>query len=155
MLLVGCNYESPGFSTVHCVQHDLGLSQRHFLKYLIRVSIRSEDGSLKTWRASESPGCSMSFAKFYPAYIRTENFRTGYIGDAWTIAVSAAEAYAEELKLLKANPRFVDCGQADCLSCGFRGYNLSRLPWATAALCRIGAGRLWDRFRNKSGKNSS
>lgn len=152
MLLIGCNLESPGFSTVHCVQHDLGLSQRHFLKYLTRANIRAEDGSIQCWTATESPGCSKSFDKFYPAYIRTENFQTGRIGDAWTIAVNAREAYAEELKILKANPRFVDCGDARCLTCGFRGYHLSRLPWATAALCQEGVRTLWGRFRKKTKK---
>lgn len=147
MLLVGCNAESPGFSTVHCVQHDLGLSQKHLLRYLVRVNLRTEDGGLKSWSAAESPGCSKSFDKFYPAYIRTENFRTGLIGDAWTIAVKAEEAYATELNILKRNPRFVDCGKPDCLTCSLRSYHLSRIPGSLFHFCRQGFRKVFGKLR--------
>ncbi|MCA9092608.1 MAG: AAC(3) family N-acetyltransferase [Planctomycetaceae bacterium] len=134
MVVVGCNRECPGMSTEHAAQYDLGLSQQHFLRYFQRVNLKGPDGTLRTWTPSECPGCSCKFDRFYPGYIRTENFRTGLIAGAWTIIVRAKEAYEVDIAMLKENPRLGDCGRLDCFTCSFRGYHLSRIPLALFAL---------------------
>lgn len=148
MMIIGCNAESPGFSTVHAVQFDLGLSQQHYTRFLMRANIETPDG-IKCWKPIESPGCSLSFDKFYPFYIRDENFRCGYVGKAWSLLVEAERAYAVELDALKANPAFVDCGRPCCLTCGFRGYQKLRIPFTFLSLAVREGSRLLRFSRNR------
>jgi aminoglycoside N3'-acetyltransferase len=133
MLLVGCNNDSPGFSTVHVAQFELGLSQRHWVRHLQKAWIH-HNGKLEAWKPIESPGCSASFDKFYPAYIRDQNFSTGTLGQAYTLVVpSSRRALSSELEILRDNPGFVDCDRRNCLTCGFRGYQPWRAPFTLAA----------------------
>lgn len=119
MLLLGCVSESPGFSTVHAVQHELGLTQKHLDRFLLRWDC--ESGATMT--ARESPGCSVSFGKFYPAYERDGNLIRGEIlGIDYIFIPSARQAMAAEREILSKTPRFVDCGRATCLTCRARLY---------------------------------
>ena len=130
MLLVGCNKESPGFSTVHYVQSELGLSSKHWTRYLYDVRYERDGRNVK-WTPSEDPGCSRGFDKMYPNYIRTENFITGYVGSAYSILVRARKAYEVERDVLARNPLAVLCDRDDCVSCRIlRGYNLTAIPGA-------------------------
>jgi hypothetical protein len=122
MLLLGCVDESPGFSTVHAAQNMLGLTQRHLMRYLVRWDEKVGD-KIRSRIAPEVPGCSSSFDKFYPYYLRDQNLVEGeWDGVRWMFIPSARKALATELMLLKEKPRFVDCGNALCPTCGFRSY---------------------------------
>jgi aminoglycoside N3'-acetyltransferase len=129
MMLVGCVAESPGFSTVHLAQYDLGLSQQHYAKWLLAVRKGSPQGEV--FRAIESPGCSNGFGKFYRDYIDDNNMACGYVGNAWSIAVRAGKAYQREREILTTNPLYPLCDQPDCFSCRItRGYNKRAIPSA-------------------------
>lgn len=122
MLLLGCVDESPGFSTVHAAQNMLGLTQRHLMRYLVRWD-EKVDGTIRSRTAPEVPGCSTSFDKFYPHYLEDHNMVEGsWSGAKWLFVPSARRALATELAILKDNPRFVDCGNRWCPTCGFRTY---------------------------------
>jgi hypothetical protein len=122
MLLLGCVDESPGFSTVHATQHLLGLSQKHLFRYLIRWDIEAVEG-IRSMTARESPGCSLSFGKFYPEYQKDSNlFQGELLGKQFLFVKSASRALAIERKVLSSNPRFVDCGRLACSTCRFRLY---------------------------------
>jgi aminoglycoside 3-N-acetyltransferase len=131
MLLVGCNEESPGFPTVHYVQSELGLSRRHWGRYLYDVRYEKDGRSVK-WIPPEHPGCSRGFDKMYPSYIRTRNFITGQIGSAYSILVQARGAYEVERNILSKDPLAVLCDRDDCYCCLLRGYNLKAIPKAVA-----------------------
>ncbi len=134
MVVIGCSAECPGMSTSHAAQFDLGLSQQHYIRHFQRVSIRNPDGTLRTWKPIEAPGCSCKFDRFYPAYIRTENFQTGRIAGAYTIISKAKAAYDAEIQVLKRDPLIGDCGRYDCLTCSFRGYHKSRILFSVVAI---------------------
>ena len=122
MLLLGCLDESPGFSTVHVAQQLLGLSQRHFLRLILRWDIFS-DGNLSSIMAPEAPGCSASFDKFYPHYEADGNLIRGeWYGERWIFIPSARRALNTEIRLLQSSGRFVECGRWDCLTCRLRLY---------------------------------
>jgi len=122
MLLLGCVDESPGFSTVHVTQHELGLTQKHLIRYLLRWDIDTGSKHRSIW-AREVPGCSLSFNKFYPAYEQDENLIGGkLLGQEYLYVKSAARALATERRILSRNPRFVDCGRMMCPTCRFRLY---------------------------------
>jgi hypothetical protein len=122
MLLLGCLDESPGFSTVHATQHQLGLSQKHLIRLLLRWD-DTKNGAVRSRIAPESPGCSLSFDKFYHHYEEDNNLIRGeWFGVPWIFITSARRALSTEMKLLKANGRFVDCGRLTCDTCRLRLY---------------------------------
>lgn len=125
MMLIGCVESSPGFSTVHLAQFDLGLTQQHYLRYIFHVRLPDSDGCRRYYRLIEAPGCSMSFRKFYDMY---EGFRRGEFGETEAVSVRAGPAFALERRTLAKNPLFIDCGDPYCPSCNARGYNKRALP---------------------------
>jgi aminoglycoside 3-N-acetyltransferase len=122
MLLLGCVTESPGFSTVHVAQNNLGLSQRHLGRLLLRWDF-AEGGVERSKLAPEFPGCSLSFGKFYGAYEADQNLvRGAWHGVDWIFVPSARRALAVETQLLRERGRFVDCGRLNCVTCRLRLY---------------------------------
>lgn len=129
MAVIGCVKSSPGFSTVHLAQHDLGLSQRHYTKLF--VAVRQGTATGPVFHPIEAPGCSDNFGVFYKDYVEDENFKCGYVGRAWSIAVRAQAAYARERDILARDPLYPVCERRDCLSCHtLRGYNKRAVPGA-------------------------
>jgi aminoglycoside 3-N-acetyltransferase len=122
MLLLGCVDESPGFSTVHAVQHDLGLTRKHLIRHLLRWDVQAPGGA-RSMAALEAPGCSMSFDKFYSAYSSDANLVEGDLcGQRFLYVPSARKAMAVEREILARNPRFVDCKRWACTTCRLRLY---------------------------------
>lgn len=122
MLLVGCVDESPGFSTVHAVQEQLGLTRKHLVRLLMRWDLEDR-GTVRSIVAREVPGCSRSFGKFYPAYQRDGNLVEGEMhGQRFLYVPSARRAMVAEREILEPDPRFVDCGRPLCETCRVRTY---------------------------------
>jgi len=122
MLLIGCLNESPGFSTVHATQYELGLTQRHLIRYLFRWDMFDEP-NVKSITAKEAPGCSVSFSKFYSSYEADGNLVKGELfGQQFLFIKSAKAALSTEKKILTEKPRFVDCGRLMCPTCRLRLY---------------------------------
>lgn len=129
MALVGCVADSPGFSTVHLAQFDLGLTRRHWERLLNHVRTPDVDGARRYFRPTESPGCSHGFSKFYADYTLTENMTTGRVGGAWSIRVDAARAYKAERARLETDPTYALCADKSCVRCRVMcGYNLRAAP---------------------------
>ena len=122
MLLWGCVDESPGFSTVHSTQYDLGLTQLHLVRF-VKVWDYEIDGRPASKIAPEVPGCSLSFGKFYSHYEADGNLTRGsWNGVSWIFVRSARAALAVERSILIKTPRFVDCERPTCLTCRLRLY---------------------------------
>lgn len=122
MLLLGCVDSSPGFSTVHVAQQELGLTRRHLARHLLRWDFERGERR-RSVTAPELPGCSLSFDKFYPLYERDGNFVRGEIAGAGYVFVpSARRALAAEREVLRRMPRFVECGRPRCVTCRLRTY---------------------------------
>lgn len=125
MMLIGCVDSSPGFSTVHLAQFDLGLTRQHYLRHLVHVRTPDVNGKRQYFQPIESPGCSMSFGKFYKLY---DGFQRGSFGCAEAVSVRAKAAFALEKRVLSDDPLFADCGNPYCPHCNTRGYNKRALP---------------------------
>lgn len=122
MLLLGCVDSSPGFSTVHATQYQLGLSQRHMLRFAMRWDYQIGEKQASK-RPLEFPGCSKSFDKFYDAYERAGILVSGEFDKVPFLFVkSAREAMALEHAILERRPRFVSCDKSFCASCHVRLY---------------------------------
>lgn len=143
MALIGCVKASPGFSTVHLAQHDLGLTQQHYTKLFVTVRLGDANGPV--FRPIESPGCSDNFGAFYKDYVEDGNFKSGFVGKAWSIAARAKGAYAVERAALERDPLYPICDKPECISCNvMRGYNKRAIPRGLLAnlakrICQRGA----------------
>lgn len=131
MMLVGCIDQSPGFSTVHLAQYDLGLSQQHYLRLAFHVKVRGPNGEPVYVKQPESPGCSLGFGKFYKDYEADGNMRLGSIGLAPSMLVGAQRALQTEKAILARNSVYALCDRETCIRCRVLcGYNLSAAPRA-------------------------
>ncbi|MCT7586731.1 AAC(3) family N-acetyltransferase [Aliarcobacter butzleri] len=121
MIIFGIIDESPGFTTVHYAQQELGLTKQSFFKKLFRVYYKDKKGNLKLFKKSDIGGCSHGFGKFYPYYLSNGLLKIAKIGNSSAILINARDAYNIEYKLMKENKSFHFCDNPLCISC--------RLSW--------------------------
>ncbi|MFH2125429.1 MAG: AAC(3) family N-acetyltransferase [Pseudomonadota bacterium] len=117
MILIGCAKESPGFSTVHWAQFNLGLSYRNLLSNKTGIYYLDSYGNKKLFLQKDMPGCSRGFKHFYGDYAENEILNTGYVGDAYCLLADAGRAYQIEHDILKNNPRYALCDDPLCKHC--------------------------------------
>ncbi|HGH6027427.1 TPA: AAC(3) family N-acetyltransferase [Vibrio mimicus] len=128
MILVGCISDSPGFTTVHLAQERLGLTQKSFLRNLMKVCYW-EDGILKTFSRKDYGGCSRGFSKFYQHYLDNGLLTIGKVGKAESIMIEASKAYDLEYSFIKLDPRYPLCDNPLCITCRATWkYNISDIP---------------------------
>ncbi len=116
MILIGCVFDSPGFTTVHCVQEKLGLSSKSILKGLIGVYYEKES-RIKLFRRKDFGGCNAGFYKFYGHYVRNEKLICGEVGMAYSIMIQARDAYEIEMNITQSDYTYPLCDNPDCFTC--------------------------------------
>jgi aminoglycoside 3-N-acetyltransferase len=126
LLLVGCVDSSPGFSTVHRVQEDLGLADK-ILTSGMRVCAVQEGNGIRWFERKDVAGCSAGFGKFYRHYESAGILSTGLVGDAYSIFADAAAAYSVERTIMEKDPTAAFCDDPCCTSCGLRTYAPARM----------------------------
>jgi aminoglycoside N3'-acetyltransferase len=116
-ILIGCVGSSPGFTTTHLAEADLGLLRRAAFPGLRSTYFIAEDGQVKLYRRSDPGMCSASFYKFYAHYVREGILSVGHVGAAYSILAPAAATYSIERAVLKEDPKFNICGSPICVTC--------------------------------------
>ena len=116
-MLVGCVGSSPGFTTTHLAETDLGLLSLSVFPKLTSTYYKLPDGHLELFRRKDTGLCSSSFYKFYALYVKNEILTTGFIGKAYSIIASAKSAYEIDHSMLKADPKFNICDSKLCFTC--------------------------------------
>lgn len=117
MLVAGCVDSSPGFTTAHLAEADLGLHRRRIAPWLAISRYVDEHGTVRTFYRKDPGLCSKSFWKFYAAYVKGGHLAAGLVGNAYAICAPAAECYAIECELLEKNKAFSACDSFDCAAC--------------------------------------
>ena len=117
MLVAGCVASSPGFTTTHLAEVDLGLHRRRVAPWIFISRYIDEQGRVRIFRRKDPGLCSNSFWRFYAAYVNSGILSAGRIGNAYSICAPAAECYAIERDILSRNARFGICDSKDCLTC--------------------------------------
>lgn len=139
MVVIGCVASSPGFSTVHLAQEKLGLSVQTIRSGLYG-SYFEKDGKVEWFTRLDEPGCSMGFSKFYSDYVREGLLHVGQVGDAYSIAIDATNAYELELDKLTKDNKAALCDRPTCFCCrGIWRYNKKDWPryWSNEYLTRV------------------
>jgi aminoglycoside 3-N-acetyltransferase len=126
LLLIGCVESSPGFSTVHRVQEDLGLADRTLMSRKRICAVR-DGNNIRWFERRDIAGCSAGFDKFYSYYQAEGILKTGYVGGAYSIFADAAAAYRVEHRILQKDPTAAFCDDPLCSSCGLRTYSPARM----------------------------
>jgi aminoglycoside N3'-acetyltransferase len=126
-VLVGCVESSPGFTTAHLAEADLGLLSRVIFPWLNSTYYVAEDGQVKLFRRRDLGLCSQSYFKYYAHYVKAGVLKTGFIGNAYSVAAPAQATYDIERKILEKNQQFNVCEDRGCLTCNARRWD--RLHW--------------------------
>jgi aminoglycoside 3-N-acetyltransferase len=128
MLIFGIIDTSPGFTTVHFAQEQLGLTKKNILCGKYKVYFKN-NGKNELFVKNDIGGCSKGFSKFYKHYLSEGIMKTGHLGNSNAILVDADHAYKIEYKLLKSNPSYHFCDDPLCFSCRICWtYNIRGLP---------------------------
>lgn len=129
MALVGCVASSPGFTTTHLAEYDLGLLTRVIFPWLNTAYYEENDGTRKLFKRKDLGMCSNSFYKFYSHYVCAGILSAGLIGNAYSILVPAREAYTIEKQILSKNPQFNVCENHFCFTCNVRRWDrIHKIP---------------------------
>lgn len=128
MILIGCVESSPGFTTTHLAEVDLGLHKRIIFPTL-NGSYYKKDNEIKLFKRKDIGSCSSTFYKFYGHYVRNELLIQGYVGNAYSILIDAKKAFELDFKILKDNPKITLCENPNCMLCRARRWdNLIDMP---------------------------
>jgi aminoglycoside N3'-acetyltransferase len=128
MVLIGCVESSPGFTTTHLAEVDLGLHKRIIFPTLNGTYYKKND-AIKLFKRKDLGSCSSTFYKFYGHYVKNELLQQGYVGNAYSISINAKKAFELDLKILKANPKITLCDNSSCMLCRARRWdNLKDMP---------------------------
>lgn len=128
-VLIGCVKSSPGFTTTHLAEADLGLLKLNIFTGLDRVYYKSADGIYKIFKRRDPGLCSNSYYKFYSHYVNEGILQTGRIGKAYSIIVPAKESFRIEKQILALDRKFNICNSPDCFVCNVRRWDrLHKIP---------------------------
>src|SRR5690554_1968053 len=116
-MLVGCVGSSPGFTTTHLAEADLGLLSLAVFPKLHSTYFINDDGKAQLFRRPDPGLCSNSFYKFYALYVRNGVLISGRVGDAYSIVAPAQDCYEIDLEALSKNPKFNLCDSKYCFTC--------------------------------------
>lgn len=116
-MLVGCVESSPGFTTTHLAEYDLGLLKLSIFSRFSSVYFKNDSGGYSLFRRKDPGLCSNSFYKFYSLYVKEGVLNTGYVGDAYSISAPAKDCYRIEKAALKKNKKFNICESKYCFTC--------------------------------------
>lgn len=128
MILIGCAGTSPGFTTTHLAEVDLGLHKR-IIWPTLNGGLYYKEGQVCVFKRKDLGSCSSTFYKFYGFYIKEEVLEQGYIGNAYSLLIDAQKAYDIDHVVLRDNPKITICNDKSCMLCRARRWdNLKDLP---------------------------
>lgn len=127
-ILVGCVESSPGFTTTHLAEQDLGMLKIPMFSSFVKTYYKNND-DYKIFQRTDSGLCSNSFYKFYAHYVKKGILNSGFVGDAYSILAPAKECYKIDTSILRFDKKFNICDSEDCFMCNInRRDRLHRIP---------------------------
>lgn len=128
MILIGCAESSPGFTTTHLAEVDLGLHKKIIFPTLNGTYYKKND-EIKLFKRNDLGSCSSTFYKFYGHYVKNELLHQGYVGNAYSVLIDAKKAFDLDIEILKTNPKITLCDNPSCMMCRARRWdNLKDVP---------------------------
>lgn len=143
-MLVGCVDSSPGFTTTHLAEADLGLLSLVIFPKLSSTYYKTENNDIKLFRRPDPGLCSNSFYKFYALYVKNKILTTGFIGNAYSVIAPAKECYEIDHAALNENHKINICDSTMCFTCNARRWD--RIHRAPFYFIRLFSKKLKERF---------
>ena len=129
MLLVGCVWSGPGFSTTDYAllrNQAVFRTKRRRSDRNVGSWYQANDGSTDWFERTDDPGCSKGYSNLYMNYLHAEILRSGTVGGAFSLAISARAALEVDQASIEANPKCILCDDRLCYSCRYsRHFNKS------------------------------
>lgn len=142
-ILVGCVESSPGFTTTHLAEQDLGFLKKPIFSRFVKACYINDYGDYKIFKRKDLGLCSNSYYKFYAHYVKKGILNSGFIGGAYSIMAPAKECYDIERYILSINDKFNICDSSDCFMCNVnRRDRLHHIPKFIARF-------FWRRLKSK------
>jgi aminoglycoside N3'-acetyltransferase len=127
-IIVGCVDSSPGHTTTHLAQYDLGYAQEHNFKGLVGATYLEND-VIKVFYRKDFGGHNAGAEKIYSKYLDLGIIKTSKVGNTTAVISSAKKAYEADFKIIKDNKKFLLCNDPTCFSCRATWrYNLKDVP---------------------------
>lgn len=128
MLLIGCVDKSPGFTTTHLAEVDLGLHKRIIAPWL-NTCFYKKGNDILLFKRRDMGSCSSTFYKLYGYYVYEKKLIQGYVGNAYTVMINAMAAYETDIAVLNKYPKITICDNPSCFLCRARRWdNLKDAP---------------------------
>jgi aminoglycoside N3'-acetyltransferase len=123
ILLIGMsNY--PGFLT-HLVEQDLKLYRQYWNRFFLKVKLKD-----RVFRRLDPGGCSSTFSRLYPEYIKQGALRVGFVNQAYSLCIDATTAYEIDYNVISRKPSLLICDNPKCSRCRvFRWKTIWRAPF--------------------------
>ena len=123
VLLIGMT-DYPGFLT-HLVEQDLKLYRQYWNRFFLKVQLKD-----KVFTRLDPGGCSSTFGRLYPDYIKHEALRIGRVNQAYSLSIAAKQAYEVDYKLISKKPSLLICDKPNCTRCRiYRWKTIWRIPF--------------------------
>lgn len=149
-MLVGCVDTSPGFTTTHLAEFDLGLLSLAVFPKLRSTYYESLDGTISLFRRSDPGMCSDSFYKFYALYVKHKVLTSGFVGNAYSIAAPAKDCYEIDCSALKQNHQINLCDSNMCFTCNAGRWD--RIHRAPGYFIRVAVKKLQKRIASRTSR---
>ncbi|WP_350613055.1 AAC(3) family N-acetyltransferase [Pseudomonas sp. HY7a-MNA-CIBAN-0227] len=143
-MLVGCVGSSPGFTTTHLAESDLGLLSLAVFPKLTSTYFKTANDEIKLFRRPDPGLCSSSFYKFYALYVQGGILTTGTVGNAYSIIAPAKGCYEIDYAALKKDKKLNICGSPDCFTCNAGRWD--RIHRAPIYIFRLAFRKIKNRF---------
>lgn len=127
-IIVGCVDSSPGHTTTHLAQYDLGFAAQNNFSGLVGANYW-ENGQLKTFLRRDFGGHNIGARKIYSYYLDRGILQNGTVGKTTAVLSPAKEAYETDLEVIKQDKKFLLCNDPGCFSCRVTWkYNRKDIP---------------------------
>jgi aminoglycoside N3'-acetyltransferase len=123
VLLIGMS-DYPGFLT-HLVEQELKLYRQYWNRFFLKVQLKD-----RVFKRLDPGGCSSTFGRLYPEYIKHEALRVGRINQAYSLCIDAKKAYEIDYNVISKNPNLLICSNPNCSRCRiYRWKTIWRVPF--------------------------
>jgi len=143
-ILIGCVDSSPGFTTTHLAETDLGLLSLSVFPKLRSTYYKTQNNEIKLFRRTDPGLCSNSFYKLYALYVKNKILITGFVGDAYSIIAPAKDCYEIDYAALKKNHKMNICESNMCYTCNAGRWD--RIHHAPGYFLRLISKKLRNKF---------
>lgn len=127
-VIIGCIESSPGHTTTHLAQYDLGYASQNNFNGLVGATF-DLDGQTQVFLRRDFGGHNVGAKKIYAYYLDRNIMTHCEVGNTTGLMTLAQDAYDIDIELVKDDKKILLCSDPTCFSCQVCWqYNISGIP---------------------------